>query len=297
MLTTLKRELNFTQYRLRYKLLHKKPLSAFHHLSSPHHTDPVIVTFTTTPERIHHIDIMIKSLLDQTIIPTKIICAIPTHFKKTGEPYTIPDWFKDIPLLEVLTADQDYGPGTKLIPTWKSMRNHPNAKLIITDDDQVYAKTFIETLLTYANKLPECALGFSGMIVPSGMAPSDILGSNDIDIKSCRVSTSNIHQLTPVNYLFGFAGEIVKPKFFDERLLDYTGAPDGAFFEDDLWIGGHLARNHVDRIVIPSPLVRQMPAPSKKTIDTYTLCEHDNQDGSNMDAVYHYYQGLINATD
>jgi hypothetical protein len=39
----------------------------------------------------------------------------------------------------------------------------------------------------------------------------------------------------------------VRPGFFDvKRLTDYSGAPEAAFFVDDVWISGHcLARKYV----------------------------------------------------
>jgi hypothetical protein len=91
-----------------------------------------------------------------------------------------------------------------------------------------------------------------------------------------------------VSYLFGYAGFLVKPQFFTDRLMNYAEAPGGAFFDDDLWIGGNLHRQGVERYVIPSHATKLMPAASRQTLHTRALCLTDNSDGKNMDEVYRH---------
>jgi hypothetical protein len=55
-----------------------------------------------------------------------------------------------------------------------------------------------------------------------------------------------------VDVVTGTWGILVQPRFFDPQLIDYTGYPRDAFFVDDIWFNGHLARRDVPRIVIPA---------------------------------------------
>lgn len=64
-----------------------------------------------------------------------------------------------------------------------------------------------------------------------------------------------IHQpnkLTPVDIIEGYSGCAYRRKFFDQSLIDYSGAPKEAFYHDDVWISGRLAEKGIPRYVHPS---------------------------------------------
>jgi len=248
----------------------------------------VVVTFTTTPDRIAHIDVMLKSILDQTVLPDKIYLCIPELSRRTQSEYPIPDWFKDIPLLEIIKTPKDLGPITKLIPTWLKERENGDTRIIIVDDDHVYSRYLVESLVLWSERLPEAALGCSGVLVPSGYLPSDVIYAKKDFLRDLRLISSHVNALSRIDYLFGYAGVLLRPKFLNDDILDYSNAPKGAFFEDDLWISGHLAQANIDRYVISSPNERLMPGSCKSTSDTAALCLEENKGGENMDAVYKY---------
>jgi len=112
-----------------------------------------IISFTTSPTRIHKIKPMLDSLLNQTSKPELIILNIPKAFKRTGEEYDVPDFVKDN--ITVNIADQDYGPGTKIIPTVKYLKdnefNPTETRIIYLDDDVIYPLAMVETMKTMTN--------------------------------------------------------------------------------------------------------------------------------------------------
>ena len=72
----------------------------------------------------------------------------------------------------------------------------------------------------------------------------------------------------------GCGSYLIQPRFFDESLWDYSTAPAGAFYMDDMWISGCLERCGVDRYVIPaSGMMRTV----LRQIGTMTL--HDVPNG------------------
>src|SRR5688572_18914575 len=73
-----------------------------------------VVTLTTTPTRINKIRPTLESLVNQTRVPNAIYLNVPYHLKRTGEPYVIPEWLKELPEVTVVRCE-DYGPATKLI--------------------------------------------------------------------------------------------------------------------------------------------------------------------------------------
>ena len=103
-----------------------------------------VVTFSTSPKRIHKCKPMIDSILLQK--PDLFLLQIPSVFERTQETYTIPDFCKDI---KILITDRDYGPGTKLIPTIKYLQENkypPQTRIVYCDDDIFYPPHMLEEL-------------------------------------------------------------------------------------------------------------------------------------------------------
>ena len=109
----------------------------------------VIVSFTTTPNRIKFIRPMLNSLLDQSVRIDQISLNIPTELK--GPKYVIPEECKNI--CNIYTAGKDYGIGTKFIPTLLR-ESECGTKIIWVDDDYVYGYDLIEKLIDASNNNP-----------------------------------------------------------------------------------------------------------------------------------------------
>lgn len=289
--------INKFAFRWRVRRLHRLPLSHYVERLAriPRAESPgrVVISLTTIPERIGSIDVMLKSVLDQSVLPDSIYLCIPKTSRLAPYSYTIPSWMSEIPILKIIECERDYGPATKFIPTWQLERHNPDTKVIIVDDDGVYPYRLIEQLVRWSQRLPDAALGCSGVAVPSKMKPSSVIFSRDGWLRDLRYTSFSSDALSRVDYLFGYAGVLVKTGFFDDSLTDYSSAPTQAFFEDDVWLGGHLARRAVDRWVIPGMGDRLMPAASRQTLNTRALCLTDNRDGQNSDQTFDHLFGTL----
>jgi hypothetical protein len=111
--------------------------------------EKIVVSFTTTPDRIDKISPMLNSILDQTTKIDNIYLNIPEECK--GKHYTIPDEYKDI--VNIFTVGRDYGCGTKYIPTLlREAENGTN--IILLDDDHIYGNDLIENLIKKSKEFP-----------------------------------------------------------------------------------------------------------------------------------------------
>lgn len=113
-----------------------------------------VVSFTTSPTRIHKCGPMLHSILNQTRKADMILLNIPRVFERTGEEYDIPkNVAKNVTVNEV---DRDYGPGTKIIPTIRYLKEHgydpARTRIIYLDDDIFYMTKMIET---YEKVIPD----------------------------------------------------------------------------------------------------------------------------------------------
>lgn len=104
----------------------------------------VVVSLTTTPKRLQKITAVVNSLLDQTVKVDEIALNIPYKFHDNKQTYVISKELQDI--IHVYRCGVDYGPMTCLIPTLLREKE-AGTKIIYLDDDIIYGKDFVETLV------------------------------------------------------------------------------------------------------------------------------------------------------
>lgn len=247
----------------------------------------VYISLTTLPDRIHKIKPVLISLLDQSIPAKTIFLNVPKK-TRTGEPFPIPEELNQIPRLQINYIPKDLGPGTKFLPLLKDPRIPDDALLIVLDDDQVYPKNLIECYLQATADNPHCAFSLCGWSVPETLKHSDKMILRGAGLKLFNPS-SNIKKSTSVDVIQGASSYAIKKQFFDDSVFDYSDAPKGAFFADDIWISGHLAKRGVPRMVLKSNLAYcRLHALSH--FSTQGLRDTANADNSNNDALYTYFE-------
>ena len=101
---------------------------------------PIIISLTTIPNRINKIRPQLKSLLHQIQPASMIYLAIPKYSIREEKKYKIPDDLKSCSRITILNTEKDWGPATKIIPTFLKEVNNRNAIIIIVDDDNIYPK-------------------------------------------------------------------------------------------------------------------------------------------------------------
>ena len=249
----------------------------------------VIVSFTTLPSRFPNIEETLISLINQTRLPDEIVISIPKYSVREDTQYIVPNIVKKIieknkksslfikvPDITILRSDKDWGPATKFIPLLQRELNKEKNKnlLIILDDDQVYQRTMISNFIKYHKKHNKSVLCNRGRILKS-----DFIYNNSDIILSSKIKTPK-----PVDIITGVGAYLLIPDMFNSTIWDYEGAPKGAFYMDDIWISGYLAKNNIERLTIPvhsELLIRskrdlhksRVFKGNKKQKDTITLSE------------------------
>ncbi len=226
----------------------------------------VIVSLSTVPDRINNLSPMIRSLLKQTRPPDEIVLAIPEFSIREQRPYAVPKHVSRWPLLRVLHCRKDWGPATKFIPIVREelAAGRGNTLIMVVDDDRVYPRDALETYLHYNKQLPEAALCFRGAAMP-----------RNLDWRHARmIRASELREPKPAAVITGCGSYFIQPRFFDESLWDYSKAPDGAFYMDDIWISGWLSRGGVKRYVVPASAMMRSVFRQRRTLSL-----HDVPDG------------------
>ena len=142
-------------------------------------TDRIVISLTTTPDRIQYIKPVIKSLLDQTVKVDQIVLNIPKLCK--NKPYDIPEELNN--MCNIFTCGKDYGQGTKFIPTILR-ETSSNTIIIMVDDDYIYGKNFIKTILSkYNNK--NCAICMNeAILIKPEFIDTDVIYTNKKNVNN-----------------------------------------------------------------------------------------------------------------
>ena len=226
----------------------------------------VIVSLSTVPERIGNLGPTIRSLLRQTRPPDEIVLAIPEFSIREQRPYAVPKHVSRWPRMRVLHCQKDWGPATKFIPIVREelAAGRGNTLIMVVDDDRIYPRDALETYLHYNKQLPDAALCFRGAAMP-----------RDLDWRHAKmIRASELRQPQPAAVITGCGSYLIQPRFFDESLWDYSQAPQGAFYMDDIWISGCLARRNVKRYVVPASAMMRSVFRQRRTLSL-----HDVPDG------------------
>ena len=131
-------------------------------------TKKYILSLTTIPSRVNYIENTIKSLVEQTLKPEKIILNIPKkyNFRFNSSIQNLDNKLsKYIDNIIINYIDNDYGPGTKLLGLLKSKIIKIDSKdtyIVLVDDDLIYKPYMLEYFDNYNkeiydNKLEVCS--------------------------------------------------------------------------------------------------------------------------------------------
>jgi hypothetical protein len=225
----------------------------------------VIASLSTVPERIGNLGPTVRSLLKQTRPPDEIVLAIPEFSIREQRPYAVPKYVSHWPRLRVLHCRRDWGPATKFIPIVREEleAGRGDTLIMVVDDDRVYPRDALETYLHYNKQLPDAALCFRGAAMP-----------RNLDWRDARmIKASELRQPQPVAVITGCGSYLIQPRFFDESLSDYSQAPQGAFFMDDIWISGSLASRNVKRFVVPASAMMRSVFRQRRTLSLHDVPE------------------------
>ena len=233
----------------------------------------VIASLSTVPDRINNLKPTIRSLLKQTRPPDEIVLAIPEFSVRERRPYVVPKYISRLPRVRVLHCAEDWGPATKFIPVIREelALGQGDTLMMVVDDDRVYPRDALETYLHYNQQLPGAALCFRGAAIPRTLDWRD----------ATMIKASELRQPERVAVITGCGSYLIQPKFFDESLWDYSAAPQGAFFMDDIWVSGCLTRRKVQRYVVPASAMMRSVRRQRRTLSLHDVPngrQHNNNE-------------------
>ena len=197
---------------------------------------PLIVSLTSIPPRLDHVQFPLSSLLSQSLQPDQLILWLPETIGG-GKEKNIPDNL--IRLIDRgLTIEycQDIGPHTKLN---YALLNFPDAIIVTADDDKFYPRSWLSDLYTAYLQEPNYIHAHRAHLMTF---------DHEKQLKSYADWDLNTRKIVgPSQFLFptGTGGVLYPPKILHDEVLNQE-----AFFKlcpnnDDIWYKAMALLNRV----------------------------------------------------
>lgn len=187
----------------------------------------IILTLTSTSERVFFLRHTLLSLKNQSLVPDKIIVNL------SSEPYLLDNGIKEAPdwLLELdsniisINWVENTGPYRKLLPTLKIANYYD---IIITcDDDVIYGPHWLKKLVLASEKFQD------SIICGRARKPlRNIFGNHQSYLSWPMVKEgSHGNDLIPI----GVSGVLYRKELLDEKIISSEKFKELANKQDDLW--------------------------------------------------------------
>lgn len=194
----------------------------------------IIVSLSTSPKRISKTEGILKRMLEQTLVPDKIVLNLPYVFKRNNTTFVdpLPEFITKNEKIRV-NFTEDIGPITKVLPTTK-LYTDPNTIIISIDDDIWYPIDMIEKLVRIAKKYPHAV----------------VTGSN------ANVGRKVVDGVTYEELAEGFKGILYRQKHLsDFPIHEISNFPRPCFLGDDLILSNYLKGKKIPIISVPIEVI------------------------------------------
>ena len=221
----------------------------------------VVVSLTSTPERVWKMRPALLSLLHQTHQADEIAVNLP-YISSKGVHYELPDWLVSLSQstqIAIHRNHEDVGPATKLIPTLK--REASQTMIVVVDDDIIYNSHTVANLVKRYLELRELD-GHEHAVTNFGVEVDSEL---HVPLSNWGRVTSFLKAEHRTDILQGFSGYLVTPRMFPPQVFDtfgrdYSEDEPPAFFVDDVWFSGWLG--HAGVPIMQLRTLKQLPLPN-----------------------------------
>ncbi len=248
----------------------------------------VIVSLTSHPGRILTIDQCIKSLLEQTVLPQKILLWLSQKQFPTlehGLPKKLLKMLEEnAAVFELRWTEDDLAPHKKYYYT---MKEYPEFPIIIVDDDVIYDTTLVEKLMESYKKYPDCVSCMRANLIM--FKPNGELRSYNGWLKGYTILLDQpSYQLLPT----GVGGVLYPPKCLPVEAFDSNVIKETCHYCDDLWLKVMSVHNGY-RTVVPSNYCAYEEIDGTQDVALWRKnVDRDNNDIS-MEKILNYYDSAM----
>jgi len=208
----------------------------------------IVVSFTTSPSRIYRIKPVIEAILNQDCDIWRIEINVPDKYKNK-EDYIIPDFLLSnpedptgpslcYPKVYTIRTGRDIGPSSKVVPTLIRYKDTPDVFVVSVDDDHIYPKNVVSTLVKGLNLYGDDKI--------YGIGGQDIFLAPKM-----KISMHSYDKTYPVDTLEGVFGVLYNPRLIEDDIDSYYDnimKCGECITSDDITISNYFAMKDVQII-------------------------------------------------
>lgn len=250
--------------------------------------EDLVISLTTYPARIDTVNQTIKTLLNQSFKPKKIVLVLGED-KFLNKENDLPENLKTLlnDKFEILWTSKDLRSYTKLIPT---LKKYPNDIIVTADDDIIYPKDWLENLYNAYKKSPNmihCHRAH-GIICDKKKGILPYLNWN-WEMINVKPSFNN--------FLTGVGGVLYPPKTLYKDILNNELFIKLCPTADDIWFWAMAVLNGTKINVVKNNYYKLIKIDS---VQKETLAQYNVSNGGNdkqLQNVIEYYPQILKKLD
>lgn len=229
----------------------------------------VLVSLTTYGARIQTVDLAIRSLMMQTMKPAAILLWLDKSLSED----MLPPYLLDLQQygLRIYYDCEDILGHKKY---WYAMCEYPNQSIITVDDDLVYPKDLVESLVRTGAKFPDSVIARRVHRIRFDANGSALPYSSwDYEYKPKESPRADLLATTG-------AGVLYKPFMYKHLVYKWDEIKRVAPTADDLWMKGAEIAAGLDVVWTPNmcPMPYEIPTVRVHSTLSDTNCSHDGND-------------------
>lgn len=193
----------------------------------------IIVSLTTIPSRIDKVILVISRMMNQTILPDKIILCLDKT-KQEDIVFSEELSFLIKKGLEIKWVE-DVGPHTKYL---YATQKYSNDIVITVDDDIIYSRKIIEVLLNSYKRYPKA---ISANIVTRFIIKKGKVQASSQWLQQFKYGIGDDYSIA-----YGVGGVLYPPNVLPKETFDIEKIKRVSKFQDDLWLKAIELKHEID---------------------------------------------------
>lgn len=242
------------------------------------HSD-IVVSLTSFPARINVVYLAIRSLLNQTQKPKKIVLWLGEEFFPFGED-TLPNSLLELkPLGLEIEFCKDLKAHTKY---YYAFQEYPNNLIVTVDDDIIYPNNILKILLETHQRYPNC-------VVANRVRYMEMEKNSFKPYRKWKVNRLPNNKPSKRIFATGVSGVLYQPHLFLNSIFDVDGIRQTNCIGDDIWLKAAQVENNVSVVSTNSYLRKFIEIPESQKVSLFRKNVLESDNDRQINEVFDYF--------
>ena len=249
-------------------------------LNSQKRNNHIVVSLTSFPPRFSTLHYTLKSILNQTMKPDRLLLYLSKEEVKDESelPLSILDLKKNG--LQIIYVDDNLKPHKKY---YYAMQHYPDSLIITIDDDVIYDKNLVADLYNSFLKYPS-AVSSRRVHKIACDGYKDLLPYNNWHYEYKKETTPS-HELVST----GIGGVLYPPKLLPAETFNADKIKELCLNADDIWLKFMELKNNIPVVWVKSKRVHPLSIKGAQKDSLQKNNYHENQNDKYIIALQNYY--------